>query len=190
MVCPELAPYSRCINGTNGFACWTYTEWVMKSVKAVIWAQEMHGEYDTITTGGHSGGAPAAASAGYILQTTYGVTVDAYVLQHPGIIFGVNVPGCAIASLYDGIYSHSVAQGIWECNTFFPVGMGSQMYGKIMITCGTMCEATTAENSNWFYVPGSEFSACFNSVTGCVNRSVLPPAGRQQQGLPPYAHWF
>jgi len=116
-------------------------EWVLKSVVAVDWALAK-GKFSKIMLGGHSGGGPVALSSGYILSQRKVAEVSGFVLQHPGAVSFVNVPGCA---------SHTNnAENKAYCDQFFPANMLGSLKGPILITCGTFCQVTKAENSNFF----------------------------------------
>mmetsp|Transcript_139639 Transcript_139639/g.445631 ORF Transcript_139639/g.445631 Transcript_139639/m.445631 type:complete len:504 (-) Transcript_139639:61-1572(-) len=116
-------------------------EWVLKSVVAVDWAMAK-GQFSKIMLGGHSGGGPVALSSGYILAQRKLTEVSAFVLQHPGAVSSLNVPGCA---------SHTRSQDKASCERFFPADMLGHLKGPILVTCGTFCGVTKAQNSNFFH---------------------------------------
>jgi len=110
-------------------------EWAM--------AHREHGQYSWYALGGHSGGGPAALASGFYLAKRVG-SPRAVVLQHPGAVAHLNVPGC---SKNHGGSSSAKA----DCDEFFPADMLASIDGTVLHTCGTFCADTKAENSNWFH---------------------------------------
>lgn len=137
-------------------------EWVLKSVVAVDWAMAK-GQFSKIMLGGHSGGGPVALSSGYILAQRKLTEVSAFVLQHPGAVSFLNVPGCA---------SHTTRQDKASCERFFLADMLGHLKGPILVTCGTFCGVTKAQNSNFFH----GFSCGKAHGSGTCLQSWAPPS--------------
>eukprot|EP00929_Paragymnodinium_shiwhaense_P099870 TRINITY_DN6177_c0_g1_i4.p1 TRINITY_DN6177_c0_g1~~TRINITY_DN6177_c0_g1_i4.p1 ORF type:complete len:429 (+),score=22.62 TRINITY_DN6177_c0_g1_i4:120-1289(+) len=141
-------------------------EWVMKAVHAVEWARR-HKRFDEIVLGGHSGGAAVSLAAGHYLRKHHGVDARGFVMQHPGVVKGLNVPGCERDA--------RTVQAAEDCRRFFPDDLVADAAGKILITCGTFCEDTAAQDSNWFHK-----YACVARDHAC-NRTFPTPLGRPGQ---------
>jgi len=136
-------------------------EWVLKSVVAVDWALAQ-GNFSKIMLGGHSGGGPAVLSSGYILSQRK-VEVSGFVLQHPGAVPSLNVPGCASNA--------HTAESKAYCDQFFPVAMLGSLTGPILVTCGTFCQVTQADNSNYYHAFSSS-AAWMKNPSDCMTDTV------------------
>jgi hypothetical protein len=168
VLCPEVSSGNTgAAPGGNPFI----PEWIMKSALAVEWAilkkgkEQKDKDFSVIVLGGHSGGGPVALASGHYLATkglTKGkkhkqrfINVDGYILQHPGAVYGLNVPGCAkqnnlsSALLKEDTNPNS---NVNACARYFPEDMltGGSVTGKIMVTGGTFCKKTVPQNSAWF----------------------------------------
>merc|ERR1719291_1304841 len=130
-------------------------EWVMKPVKAVLWAHQtspgLAGK--PLALGGHSGGGPASVAAGSYLHRHHGITPKAFVLQHPGAVPHNNLPGCASHHPDESRITPEMPWGgarYAYCSLYYPEDAFSVLAtAKVLVTCGTFCEASTYENSNW-----------------------------------------
>lgn len=154
-LCAEMMPGSP--GGvSNAFST---VEWVMKPVKAVLWAYQTSPglEGKPLALGGHSGGGPASVAAGSYLYRHHGIVPTAFALQHPGAVPGLNLPGCASFAPPD---ESRITPGMpWGgmsyayCSLYYPEDAFSVLTAaKVLVTCGTFCEASTYENSNWNFV--------------------------------------
>jgi hypothetical protein len=128
----------------------------MKPVCAVEWAIASFGNYSTVALGGQSGAASAVPSQAMVLLSK-SITVDAMVMWHPGVVYYMNVPGCAAASHgADAAY----------CAEYFPVDLMERVSSvKLMIIAGNFCEWSKVQNSVWI----SNYGCCY----GCSSNPPL-----------------
>jgi len=163
VVCPQLS------NGPSS------QESVMKPVCAVEWALTNVGNFSTVTIGGHSGGASTVPSTAMVLLSK-GITLDAMVMWHPGVVYNMNVPGCAAAA---------TGQNAAYCAEYFPVDlMPSVSSVKLMIIAGNFCEWSKVQNSVWL----SNYGCCYGCSSNpplidgiCPSLTFPTPSFRQDQ---------
>ena len=118
VLCPAMQP-----------GAFTIGEWVGKPVASVLWAYQMypHLSGKKLAIGGHSGGGPVAMAAGAYLHNKFDIKPDAYVLQHPGAVTDLNVPGCA--SNTDKTTNKAY------CDMYFPDNAWDVLTGKVRLRC-------------------------------------------------------
>merc|ERR1719221_619263 len=78
----------------------------------------------------------------------------AFALQHPGAVPRLNLPGCA--SFAHPGESRITSRMPWGgmsyayCSLYYPEDAFSVLTtAKVLVTCGTFCQASTCENSNF-----------------------------------------
>jgi hypothetical protein len=157
VLCPAMQP-----------GAFTIGEWVMKPVSSVLWAYQTYPNLvgKKLAIGGHSGGGPVAMAAGAYLANNHNIQPDTYVLQHPGAVTDLNVPGCAA----NGGSSSDVSY----CNMYFPDNAWSVLTGKTLVTCGTFCEVAGANYSAYydFCKDGSEGTPWMANPSDCMTSTL------------------
>jgi hypothetical protein len=144
VICPQLSggPSSQ--------------ESVMKGVLAVEWALANVGNFSIVTISGHSGGGSAVPAQAMQLLSK-GIKVDGMVLQHAGVVFSMNVPGCA---------SQATGANKVYCEEYFPADLLSKISSvPMLVITGSFCEWTKVQNSAWL----SNYGCCY----GCSSNPPL-----------------
>lgn len=164
VVCPQLASSP------------TTQESVMFGVSAVQWALNVS-SFSQISLAGHSGGASAVPAATAVLLSK-GISIDAMIMQHPGIVPYLNVPGCQ-----HSFSSTSTEPAAVYCKDYFPSDLMSKVSStKLLLITGAFCEWSKVQNSNWL----SEYGCCYACesnppVTSCPSMTFPSPPFRPAQ---------
>lgn len=164
VICPQLAS-----NPTS-------QEMVMKPVSAVQWALKVS-SFSHISLGGQSGGASSVPAAAAVLLSK-GISIEAMVMQHPGIVYYMNVPGCE-KSCYEGCDSPYAEY----CKEYFPSDLMKRVSSpKLLLITGNFCEWSKVQNSNWLDTYGCNYSSSINPpITVCPSMTFPTPSFRPQQ---------
>lgn len=159
VVCPQLS------GGPSA------QESVMKPTIAAEWALSFS-SFSSISIGGHSGGASTVPAAARLLINK-GIPISRMVLQHPGVVGFMNIPGCAALASELGKTANE-----YYCDLYFPADLLDQtLSAKMLVVAGSFCQWTKAQNSNWL----SNY-ACGGYGTACADGQTFPtPADRPEQ---------
>lgn len=155
-------------------------EVVMKPVCAVEWAFS-RSKYSSVVIAGHSGGAAATPAAARQLISR-GVSVQAIIMTHAGLVPFLNTPGCekyVLAHL--NIDSNYGATRLEYCRRFYPEDLLSSLRSlKVLLIEGNFCQWSTAQNSNWL----EEYKCVSADSEECSTKDVYIPAPHGGPNLP------